>query len=81
MGESRFAKGQWNAVCDRCGFECKSGQMRQEWTGLRVCPGCFDARHPLDFVRGKRDQQAPPWVRPEPPEVELTTNQVQPGDL
>lgn len=65
-----FAMGQWKADCDRCGFTYKSRQLRLEWTGLRVCSGpgtndCWEPRHPQDFLRGKKDRQAPPWVRPE----------------
>lgn len=71
MGKSDYYKhGSWNCICDRCGFKYKAEQIRMEWNGLRVCSGkgtndCWEPRHPQDFVRGKRDQQAPPWVRPE----------------
>ncbi len=83
---SRYVKGQWNAICDRCGFEYKSGQIKREWTGLRVCTGggtndCFEHRHPQDFVKGKRDRQAPPWVRPEPAEVFLDVGDVTEDDF
>jgi hypothetical protein len=39
------------------------------------------AAFPQEFVRGKKDQQAPPWVRPEGPEITLTPGQVTPEDL
>lgn len=55
--------GEWNFCCDRCGFEFKSSQARHEWTGLIVCPYCWDPRHPQDFVRGRVDRTAVPWVR------------------
>lgn len=55
--------GEWNFCCDRCGFEFKSSQARHEWTGLIVCPYCWDPRHPQDFVRGRVDRIAVPWVR------------------
>tara|TARA_R110000782_G_scaffold218427_1_gene305776 strand:- start:10087 stop:10353 length:267 start_codon:yes stop_codon:yes gene_type:complete len=81
--------GQWNVICDRCGFEYKSRQLRKEWTGLRVCDGagtneCFETRNPQDFLRGRKDQQNPPWVRPEPAEIDVSPgsgNEVDPGDL
>ncbi len=60
-----FAAGQWNAICDRCGFKKKSGQLRKEWTGLRVCSECWEPRNLQDFVRGKRDDQSIPWSRPD----------------
>lgn len=69
-----FEHGQWNAVCDRCGFEFKARQLSKEWTGLMVCRGagtndCWEPRHPQESVRGRVDKQAPPWTRPEPPAV------------
>ena len=63
-----FKKGEWNACCDECGFEYKSGQIRQDWRGLRVCfsvgtNNCWDPRHPQEFVRGVKDRQDVPWTR------------------
>lgn len=71
MGKSdHLILGQWNALCDRCGFKFKSRQIRMEWTGLRVCAGpgtndCWEPRHPQEFLRGRKDDQAPPWSRPD----------------
>jgi hypothetical protein len=84
-----FVSGQWKACCDRCGFEYLARHLRQEWTGLRVCAGagtndCWEKRHPQDFVRGTKDRQAPPWVRPEPPDVDVSPgsgNEVSAEDL
>ena len=84
-----FVLGQWKAQCDRCGFEYKSAKIRKEWTGLRVCSGpgtndCWEPRHPQDRVRGRKDRQSPPWVRPEVdgPDVSPGSgNEVSPDDL
>ena len=86
MMNERFVIGQWNAVCDQCGFEYKSSQLRLQWNNLRTCcgpgtNGCWEPRHPQEMMRGKRDEQAPPWVRPQPPDRELAVNEVQPEDL
>lgn len=83
---SRYVKGSWNAICDRCGFEYKSHQLRHEWTGLMVCygggtTGCYEERHPQDFVRGRRDKQSVPWSRPEGEDVFLDPNDVTEDDL
>jgi ribosome-binding protein aMBF1 (putative translation factor) len=81
---SHYAHGQWNVVCDRCGGDFKSAQLRKEWTGLRVCRDCWDYRHPQEFLRGKKDRQAPPWVRPEQPEIDVSPgsgNEVSRDDL
>jgi len=89
MHQSTFISGQWKAVCDRCGAEYHAKQLRQEWTGLRVCSGhgtrdCWEPRHPQEFVRGVKDKQAPPWVRPEPADVDVSPgsgNEVSRDDL
>jgi DNA-directed RNA polymerase subunit RPC12/RpoP len=60
---------RWNYICDRCGFKFFNDYSKLEWTGLRVCPPCYDKRNAQEFVRGKADRQAPPWVRPEPTDV------------
>ncbi|MEO1503120.1 MAG: hypothetical protein AAFU68_02725 [Pseudomonadota bacterium] len=62
----KFKKGQWKATCQRCGFHFHSGEMRQEWNGLRVCKYCYDPRQSQDFVRGRAENEAPPWVAAEP---------------
>lgn len=64
--------GQWNAECDRCGAWRKARQLRLEWTGLRVCSKCWEPRHPQDFIRGKKDDQSPPWVRPDKPGIDVS---------
>lgn len=61
-----FAKGQWNAVCDRCGLKHKSSELREEWTGLRVCGLCFEVRHPQTLIRMPIEDVTPQWTRPEP---------------
>lgn len=60
-----YVAGQWNANCDRCGQTLKSGKLRIEWTGLRVCGPCWEPRNQQDFLQGVPDRQAPPWSRPE----------------
>jgi hypothetical protein len=82
----RFEAGQWNVCCDRCGQEFKARQLRLEWTNLRVCHGigtngCWEPRNAQEKVKGVADRQAPPWVRPEPPAIELGINEVQADDL
>lgn len=62
-------KRQWRCVCDRCGFEYYNHQLQKEWNGLMVCRACYSPRHPQDFVRAVRDEQAVPWSRPEPEDI------------
>ena len=68
-----YVKGQWNAICDRCGFQRKSGDMRAEWNGLRVCSDCYEPRHPQDFKRARPDKQTVPWTRPAGEDNFITT--------
>lgn len=73
-----YKPGDWNAICDRCGFKFKASELKEEWTGLMVCPEDFELRHPLDFVKGRADQISVPWVRMEPstiPATALSTNE------
>jgi hypothetical protein len=39
---AKYAK----AMCDRCGFEYKLLQLREEWNGLKVCSECYEPKHP-----------------------------------
>jgi len=83
--EGRYEHGQWNVICDRCGFKYKARQLRREWTGLMVCHGpmttdCWDERHPQDFVKGRPDRQSPPWTRSEADD-DFASTLVTPDDL
>lgn len=68
-----YKAGTWNAICDRCGFEFKSDELRMEWTGLMVCHPCWEPRHPQDLIRPHREAPPLPWVRPEPTDVFIET--------
>ena len=42
-----YASGKFaRALCDRCGFEYKLAQLREEWNGLKTCRECFEPKHP-----------------------------------
>ena len=42
-----YATGKYAiAVCDRCGFEYKLSQLKEEWNGAKTCRDCFDPKHP-----------------------------------
>lgn len=64
-----YKPGQWKMVCDVCGFEFLSGQMKQRWDGPWVCNQDFETRHPQEFGRTIIDKQSVPYTRPEPDEV------------
>ena len=57
-------------ICDRCGGQYRKSDMGEEWTGLWVCrSGCFQKRHPQDFVTGVADDQTVPVARPAVPQT------------
>lgn len=38
-------------LCDRCGFVYKLKVLKYEWSGLKVCPPCWDPLPRQDFPR------------------------------
>src|SRR6478735_8128473 len=72
-----YVAGDWNAICQRCGFKHKASDMKLEWTGLRVCEECFELRHPQDLIQVREDYPATPWSSPEQADVFVVAQ----GDL
>lgn len=60
-----FKSGVWNCICDVCGREYKSNEVRKRWDGLMVCPNDYEDRHILDFIRVPPERGSVPWVAPE----------------
>jgi hypothetical protein len=58
-----YKSGDWNAICDVCGFQFKASQLRKRWDGVYVCAKDFEERHSLDFVRTKPDKIKVDFVR------------------
>lgn len=68
------------AVCQRCDFKYDLRSLRKEWTGLRVCPDCWDRRpenlrvppvKPEGKVkRGASPELDPVFTVPGPPDKE-----------
>ena len=51
----KFAK----ALCDRCAFEYKLNDLKEEWNGLKVCPDCYEPKHPqLEPLTATADPEA-----------------------
>lgn len=60
-----YRPGDFLRDCDRCGETVYASETRKQWDGLIVCAiGCFEERHPQDFVRGRVDRQNVPDPRP-----------------
>ena len=62
---------QWNVVCDVCGVEFKSGEVRKRWDGLVVCVDDFELDHPQKYIRVHSDPIPVPadLIRTEPEDV------------
>lgn len=83
MGRYDYYKpGDFNRICDRCGLKRKASETREEWNGKIVCAdGCFEERHPQDFVRGKYDDQRVDKPRPDTEPVYVSPTDITADDL
>lgn len=75
--------GPW-AACDRCGFRVRHNACRTEWTGLFVCPDCFDPRPPFlsPPVISAKEGQPVKNARLDPTPIYADDdNPVEPSDL
>ena len=61
-----FASGKYAiAICDRCGFQYKYTELKEEWTGFRVWNECFEPKHPqLEPPRHVSDPEGLRFARP-----------------
>ncbi len=67
-----YKKGDYNAICDRCGFKFKASQMLKTWDGLFVDRTCWEPRQPQDFLRVYPEHLSVPIARPEPDDEFVT---------
>lgn len=76
-----YIEGDHYLIDDRSGFKIRRSEARKTWDNLIVKGDNFERRHPQDFLKGKRDQQAVKEPRSESVDVFLTDNEVQASDL
>ena len=67
MPKDRAIKGDWNVICDVCGFKKKASEVKPRWDGLWVCKEDWESRHPQDFIHITPDDQSVPFSRPDEP--------------
>ena len=69
-----FASGKHAlAICDRCGFRAKYTEIREEWNGSRVCPECYESKHPqLEPPKVRADAEALRNARPDVTETPVS---------
>lgn len=71
QNNSYFKSGEWNVICDVCGFKFKSGQIRKRWDNLMVCSRDWEMDHPQKYIRVRETGQAVPFIRDDTPPVFL----------
>lgn len=62
-----YASGKFAiALCDQCGQRYKLLQLIKDWKGFKVCPECYEPKHPqLEPKRTINEPQALYQPRPE----------------
>ena len=68
--------GDYNAICDRCGFKFKASELRKTWEGFMVCQKDFETRHPQDLLRARKEDTSVPWTRPEQTDTFITVDYI-----
>jgi len=76
--ELNYRPGDWNLICDVCGFKIKASKSKKRWDGLVVCHADWEVRHPMDFLKSRSDKIVVPFSRPRPPDVFVQGTQLTP---
>ena len=63
--QNTYSHGDWNVICDVCGFKYKASDIKKRWDNLYVCADDWEPRHPMDFQKGFEDDPSVPFTRPE----------------
>lgn len=67
INKLRYSHGDWNAICDVCGFQYKASELIKRWDGLMVCAADWEPRQPQDHVRIPRTEKNNlPFISPRP---------------
>ena len=53
------------AICDKCGLKVSYLTLITEWNNLRVCPECYDPKHPQLNPRSAIDPETLYQPRPD----------------
>ena len=76
MAQDYFKRGDFNAVCDICGFKFKGSQLRKRWDGFMCCQDDWEPRPKQEFIRGIKENQATSFSRPESTDVFIVTGDI-----
>lgn len=73
--------GQFYRMCARTGQKVLASKTRREWTGQYVRAESFEARHPQDFLKARKDSQRVRDPRPETTDNFVTASEHTRADL
>ena len=66
MGTRDYYKhGDFNAICDVCGFKFKGSELKKRWDGVMVCEQDWEPRQQQDLIRGIKEDTSTPYSKPE----------------
>lgn len=71
MNGDYYKPGDWNAICDMCGFRFKASELMKNWKNEYVCKADWEPRHPQTYLRVPHEDVSVPWARPEGEDVYL----------
>jgi hypothetical protein len=71
MSGNYLRLGDWNAICDVCGFKYKASELKKRWDNLMVCSKDYEHRHPQLYIHVSPDSSNLPWTRQEPEDLFL----------
>ena len=71
--EWTYKPGDWYILCDDCHKKIHGSTAKQRWDGFYVCKDCWNPRHPQDFIKGRKETITPPFTRPRPSDVFVST--------
>lgn len=73
-----YAPGDYYQICDISGQKMKASRSKRAWDNSIRHPDHWEPRHPQDYVRGVRDEQAVPISRPDIDNSVATRGKVDP---
>lgn len=71
-----YKPGCWNVICQVCGVQFKSDEIKKRWDGALVCKDDWEPRHPMDFLRATPERGTVPFSNPEPTDTFVTVNYI-----
>jgi hypothetical protein len=75
-----YKSGDWLVICDVCGKEMLASKAKQRWDGFIVCSKDWEPRHPMDFLKVRKESNRVPFTRPEPADVFVEVPYISTGN-